>query len=83
MANNALVIASKGAPFELQARAIPTPEADQVIVRNHAVAVNFIDNLQRKLGFAIRSYPVVIGADVSGVVRTLHPSAFDGFKVSI
>lgn len=69
MTNNALVIASKGAPFELQSRAIPTPGPNQVVVRNHAVAINFIDNLQRKFGFNIPSYPVVIGADVSGVVN--------------
>ncbi|KAH7138759.1 putative alcohol dehydrogenase [Dendryphion nanum] len=71
MANKALVIPSKGAPLELQIRGIPTPGSDQVVIRNHAVAINFIDNLQRNFGFKVPFYPIVIGADVSGVVQTV------------
>lgn len=73
MANKALVIPFKGASLELQTRGIPTPGSDQVVVRNHAVAINFIDNLQRNFGFKVPLYPIVIGADVSGVVDIPSP----------
>ena len=68
MANNALVLVSKGASLELQDRAIPTPGPNQIVVKNNAVAINFINNLMLKFGFMVPSYPCVIGSDVSGVV---------------
>jgi NADPH:quinone reductase-like Zn-dependent oxidoreductase len=68
MANKALVLLSKGAALELQTFVIPTPGPSQIVVRSHAVAINFINPLMQKFGFMVPSYPCVIGSDVSGVV---------------
>ena len=59
----------EGCTARAPGHAIPTPGSNEVVIRNHAVAINFIDNLQRNFGFKVPFYPIVIGADVSGVVN--------------
>ncbi|KAJ4982522.1 Zinc-binding alcohol dehydrogenase domain-containing protein cipB 2 [Stagonosporopsis vannaccii] len=59
--------------LEVDHAPFPTPERDEVIVRNHAVAVNHIgwraiDALRNMM---IKTYPFVNGGDVAGVVEAL------------
>ena len=41
---------------------IPTPESNEVLVRNYAVAVNPFDWKRQALNYKIPSYPVTLGS---------------------
>ncbi|KAK4101426.1 GroES-like protein [Parathielavia hyrcaniae] len=75
-ANLAAVLPSAGSDLVIQERAIPSPGPDEVLIRNHAIAVNPIDWKRQVLGLFIASYPTILGSDVSGVVEAV------GFAVS-
>ncbi|KAK5702216.1 hypothetical protein LTR17_022524 [Elasticomyces elasticus] len=47
---------------------MPTPGPDQLLIRNHAVAINPIDYKMQASGKSIRSYPIVLGQNVAGEV---------------
>lgn len=49
-------------------RQIPTPRPSEVLIRNHAIAVNPVDWKRQSWGFMISSYPVVLGAGKSMVI---------------
>lgn len=46
----------------------PTPEDDEIIVKNHAVAVNPVDWKIQDYGFFIQTWPNVLGEDFAGEV---------------
>ncbi|KAK4930430.1 hypothetical protein LTR49_003171 [Elasticomyces elasticus] len=48
---------------------MPTPGPDQIVIRNHAVAINPIDYKMQASGKFIRSYPIVLGQNVAGEVH--------------
>lgn len=49
---------------------MPIPGPDDIVVKNHALAINPIDNGQQATGMLVKGeYPVVIGSDVAGVVH--------------
>ncbi|KAK5688982.1 hypothetical protein LTS10_000962 [Elasticomyces elasticus] len=48
---------------------MPTPGSDQIVIRNHAVAINPIDYKKQASGKFIRSYPIVLGQNVAGEVH--------------
>ncbi|KAF7552710.1 hypothetical protein G7Z17_g4123 [Cylindrodendrum hubeiense] len=52
----------------LDNRQSPSPGPGEILIRNHVIAVNPIDWKRQASGFMISSYPVVLGADVCGVV---------------
>ncbi|KAK3395294.1 chaperonin 10-like protein [Podospora didyma] len=49
------------------------PGAGEVLIRNHAIALNPIDWKRQSWGMFIESYPAVIGADVAGTVTEVGP----------
>ncbi|KAE9363629.1 putative alcohol dehydrogenase [Stipitochalara longipes BDJ] len=49
-------------------RAIPKPGANEIVVRNHAIAANPVDWKIQDYGFAINEFPTVLGSDCCGVV---------------
>ena len=51
----------------------PTPGPHQLLVQVHATSVNPVDTKVRRGGGAARSMPIVLGYDVSGVVRACGP----------
>lgn len=71
MANKALVLPSAGAPLALQTRPIPTPLPNQVVVKNHALAINPLDTGMQSHSFMVRSFPCVLGSDVSGTIHNV------------
>ncbi|KAK4122617.1 GroES-like protein [Parathielavia appendiculata] len=80
MSNNlAAVLPSAGNDLVIQQRSIPSPGPDEVLIRNHAIAVNPIDWKRQALGLYVASYPTVLGTDVSGVVAAVG-SAVSSFK---
>jgi len=54
--------------FELASVAKPEPKSGYVRVKIHATALNPVDWKQAKFGFLIEGFPIVLGADFSGVV---------------
>lgn len=59
---------AKAHPFEVKEAPFPQPADDEVVVKNHAVAINPIDwKLQREAIFPLK-YPTVLGCDVAGEI---------------
>ena len=69
MSHDAAVLRSKGSKLSVESRPTPTPGPSQVLIRNHAVALNPADWKMQDIGFAIRSYPTVLGSDVAGTIE--------------
>lgn len=60
--SQALVV--KNAPYH-------PPGPHEVVIKNHAVAINPVDWQMRDMGVFIESYPTVVGCDVAGVVHAV------------
>ncbi|KAL1869967.1 hypothetical protein Daus18300_005428 [Diaporthe australafricana] len=83
MADNraAWLVNEKTAPLEIRPAPVEEPGDNQVLVRNHAVAINPVDgNIQYEAPphFKI-TYPRVLGFDVAGEVVAVGPNV-DRFK---
>lgn len=79
MSNKALVYPAPGGKLTLQDRHVPTAGNDQIVVRNHALALNPADyklldvpDFWKQLG--IKTWPVVQGSDAAGVVHAIGPN---------
>ncbi|KAH8820724.1 chaperonin 10-like protein [Xylogone sp. PMI_703] len=72
--NIAAVLHALGAPLTVETRPISTPGAGEILVRNHAIAINPIDWKRQALGFLVSSYPLILGSDISGEVVAVGPS---------
>lgn len=60
--NRAALLPAKGADLVVEERSIGSPADDEVLVRNHAVALNPVDWKRQAWGFAIDSYPTILGS---------------------
>ena len=60
--NTAAILSAIATPLVLEQRAIPTPGPSEILIRNHAIALNPIDWKRQAWGFAIPSYPVILGS---------------------
>ena len=69
--NNALWLPAKRGALALGAAPYPSPGADEIVVRNRAVAVNPVDAMTQAVGdfvFPWLKYPAIFGSDVAGEV---------------
>ncbi|KAF2149684.1 GroES-like protein [Myriangium duriaei CBS 260.36] len=66
--NKAAYIPSQGHHLEVRDAPYVKPGPDDVIIENHAVAINPVDWKQQDHGIFIDSYPSIFGCDVSGIV---------------
>ncbi len=69
--NNAAWLVAKQTPLEVKAAPHTAPRPDEVVVRNHAVAINPIDWIKQCSGnmlFSWIKYPFVLGSDLAGEV---------------
>ncbi|MCJ1477404.1 hypothetical protein MMC13_006075 [Lambiella insularis] len=71
MSNTAAVLKEAKASLTLEKRSIPSPGAHQLLVKNHALATNPVEYKQQESGNFIKSYPAILGSDVSGVVESV------------
>ncbi|KAF9026047.1 GroES-like protein [Hymenopellis radicata] len=76
---NALIVPSLRAPFELAQRAVPSPGPGDVLIKIMAVALNPMDWLKAEHDFLIDEYPQVLGHDIAGVIEQLG-EGIEGFK---
>lgn len=81
--NQALWLPAKRQPFKVGPAPYTAPGANQIVVRNRAVAVNPVDRLTRTMGDFILPwlrYPAIVGSDLAGEVVEIG-SAVTRFKV--
>lgn len=69
MSHEAAFLQSKGSKLSLASRPTPVPGLGQVLIRNHAIAINPIDWKMPEFGMYVQSYPTVIGSDVAGTIE--------------
>jgi NADPH:quinone reductase len=71
----AIVLREHGGPevLRLEEMPVPTPGRRQLLVQVHATSVNPVDTKVRRGGGARREMPIVLGFDVSGIVRACGP----------
>ena len=70
----AVIVERHGGPEELHYKTdypVPSPGQDQVLVRNEAIGVNFIDTYFRTGLYPLPSKPAIIGQEASGTVAAL------------
>jgi NADPH:quinone reductase-like Zn-dependent oxidoreductase len=71
----AWLTAPKARPFEIKPAPVGVPSGSQILVRNHAIAINPADvKTQQGVPYPI-TYPAILGADVAGEVVALGPDA--------
>lgn len=74
MSNTAAVLTALKTPLTTQTRPIPTPSAHQLVIRNHALATNPVDWKIAEYGLFIKTFPNVLGSDISGLVESVGPN---------
>lgn len=71
MTNTAAVIKEAKARITVEDRPVPKPQASEILVKNHAVAINPVDWKIQDYCMFISQYPNVLGSDVSGIVEAV------------
>lgn len=71
MSNTAAILKEAKARLTVEKRPIPSPGANQLLIRNHALATNPVDYIMQEMGMFIKSYPHILGSDLSGVVEAV------------
>ncbi|KAL4744959.1 chaperonin 10-like protein [Aspergillus terricola var. indicus] len=71
--NLAAVLEKPGSALKPLTLKIPTPEKNEILIRNHAVAANPADWKIRDFPSHINVFPTVLGSDVCGVVSAIGP----------
>lgn len=73
MLNGTVRIAQQGAPAVLQYynEEISKPASQQVLVKQEAIGVNFVDVLFRNGRFPMHQLPAVIGVEASGIIQAI------------
>ncbi|KAI1393301.1 GroES-like protein [Hypoxylon trugodes] len=82
MASNsaAWIKAAKSHPFVVEPAPVWTPEANEILLKNHAIAINPVDGSLQVGGWWPLNYPTMLGQDAAGVVAAVGPGVTD-FKV--
>ncbi|KAI0382682.1 GroES-like protein [Hypomontagnella monticulosa] len=78
--NAAWIKEAKAHPFVVEPAPVWTPEADEVLVKNHAVAINPVDGSLQAAGWWPLNYPTMLGQDLAGVIVAVGPGV-TSFKV--
>jgi NADPH:quinone reductase-like Zn-dependent oxidoreductase len=68
------LVAEKADRLELAIAPFTDPNDDQIVVRNHAVAINPIDGVIQKFAIFPLQYPAILGHDLAGVVEAVGPN---------
>ncbi|KAI8575776.1 hypothetical protein K450DRAFT_260143 [Umbelopsis ramanniana AG] len=76
--------AKQANPLEVKSAPYTPPSADQVVVKNHAVAINPVDYIIQNMGnliFAWLKYPFILGTDLAGEIVEVGGDAASRFKI--
>ncbi len=74
MSNKAAVLNEKGARLVIEDRPIYKPEADQIVVKVHALSTAPADWKMQDYGVFIENYPTILGSDIAGTVEDVGSS---------
>ena len=76
MASNtaAWLIAPKAKPLEVKSAPLWEPGENEILVRNHAVAINPIDEAFQTRAIYPLNYPTILGHDLAGEVVSVGPN---------
>ncbi|KAL5333797.1 chaperonin 10-like protein [Aspergillus crustosus] len=80
----AWLTAEKVYPLEVKEALYTPPGPNELIIRNHAIALNLVDYGRQLLGAALfpwTTYPAIVGTDVAGEVVEVGASAASRFKL--
>lgn len=72
-----LHLMQKGGPFEIARVPKRAPAPDQLLIRQHATALNGLDLKQRDTGLFISRWPHVLGIEGAGVVEAVGSDVRD------
>ncbi|KAF2150276.1 putative quinone oxidoreductase [Myriangium duriaei CBS 260.36] len=67
--NQAAYLDAPGTKLTLRQAPMPTPGPGEIVVKNHAIAINPLDTHQVAIGVFVQQWPAVIGCDVAGEVH--------------
>ncbi|KAK5064981.1 hypothetical protein LTR84_000816 [Exophiala bonariae] len=76
----AWLTAAKARPFKVDDAPMPMPSGTEIVVRNHAVAINPVDWAIQATGMFPLPYPAVLGLDAAGQVTAVGESV-SKFKI--
>ena len=81
--NQAAWLSAKGAPLSVEPAPLPDPKPNQILIKNHAVAINPVDWAMQHMGqdrFPFLKFPCTLGCDAAGEVIAVE-SAVTRVKV--
>ncbi|BDD60283.1 hypothetical protein MAP00_005421 [Monascus purpureus] len=70
----AWLTAAKVHPFEVKEAPLWKASENEILVKNHAVAINPVDGSLQSKAWWPMSYPAILGQDVAGVVHSVGPN---------
>ncbi|KAF1970835.1 GroES-like protein [Bimuria novae-zelandiae CBS 107.79] len=73
MTNQAAWIPEAKAQVVVKEAPMPTPGEGEVVIKNHAWAINPIDWKIQQFGIMLKSYPNILGVDSAGEVHAVGP----------
>ncbi|KAF2165501.1 hypothetical protein M409DRAFT_24353 [Zasmidium cellare ATCC 36951] len=71
MSNQAAWIDGKAQKLRVASADLPKPGPDDVVIKNHAVAINPVDWKIQDYGVFVQSWPTILGEDIAGEVYEL------------
>lgn len=74
MSNKAAVLNEQGARLVIEDRPVYKPEADEILVKVHALSTAPIDWKMQEYGVFVEKYPLILGSDVAGTVEAVGPN---------
>jgi NADPH:quinone reductase-like Zn-dependent oxidoreductase len=66
--------APKAHPFELESTPAWTPDTNEILIRNRAIAINPVDGSLQRFAWLPMQYPAILGQDVAGEVIAIGSS---------
>lgn len=68
LSNEAAWLTEAGAPLKVDVAPMPTPAADELVIKVGAVAINPMEANISKTGMMLQDYPAILGSDGAGEV---------------
>lgn len=78
--NQAAWLIKADTPLQVGDAPLPTAGPNEIVIRNHAVAINPLDTHMQKSGIFVQQWPAIFGCDVAGEVHQVGDGAGDRFK---
>jgi NADPH:quinone reductase-like Zn-dependent oxidoreductase len=66
--NMAAWLEDKGVPLRVADAPMPVPGSDDIVIKNHAIAINPLDWHMQDSGIFVKHWPAILGCDIAGEV---------------